>query len=306
MINKRIVKKITIVIFLTFFTINIVVAEQLQDLSIVITSCDKYSGLWKPFFTLLFKNWPSLNKGGKYQDIPIFLITNTQTFDHLRVKNITFPNEISWSDDMLKTLAQVKTKYVLYLQDDYFLTEPVNETLLEQMLAYVKKHDAAYVQIACLSIKENAQTMKQQIPIQGSPNLAEFAKHSRYRTSLQAAIWEKDAFAWLLNPEESIWNFETLGSKRSEGMTKLFLGHLNTDNDPIKYLNAVNNGLLSKEVVDYLHQQNIAFDPKLQQIPLDENSKFLIFRRKVKVFLLGEHRMAQIKKILSKIEKILG
>lgn len=145
MINKRIYKNITIVIFLTFFTINIVVAEQLQELSIVITSCDKYSGLWRPFFTLLFKNWPSLNKGGKYQDIPIFLITNKQNFDHPRVQNIKFPNEISWSDDMLKTLAQVKTKYVLYLQEDYFLTEPINEGLLDQMLEYVKKHNAAYL-----------------------------------------------------------------------------------------------------------------------------------------------------------------
>lgn len=89
-------------------------------------------------------------------------------------------------------------------------------------------------------------------------------------------------------------------------MTKLFLGHLDTANDPIKYLNAVNNGLLSKNAVDYLHSQNIAFDLKLQKIPLDENSKFLIFRRKIKEFVFGERRMAQIKKILSKIENFLG
>jgi len=66
-------------------------------------------------FILLFKNWSSLKPGGKHQNIPIFLITNKKTFNDLRVQNIQFPNEISWSDDMIETLAKVKTKYVLYL-----------------------------------------------------------------------------------------------------------------------------------------------------------------------------------------------
>jgi len=81
-------------------------------------------------------------------------------------------------------------------------------------------------------------------------------------------------------------------------MQKLFLGNLDITNDPIKYINAVTNGILSKHSIDYLHSKNIAFDPKTQQLSIDQNSKYLMFKRRLKVFLFGTERVEQIKKIL--------
>ncbi|MGI9215210.1 MAG: hypothetical protein ACR2HS_06185, partial [Gammaproteobacteria bacterium] len=199
--------------------------EGLTDLSIVITSCDKYSGLWEPFFSLLFKHWPSLleekldNKLIKHK-IPIFLISNTKTYNknHNRIKHMLFPNEISWSDNMLKTLSKVTTKYVLYLQEDYFLNKPVNEQLLVDILNYAKINNAMFIQIS--TFDSRAEKIKK---INNNINLSELDKYSPYKVNLQAGIWNKQAFEWLIKLDENLVQFEIRGSARSQGMPGLFL-----------------------------------------------------------------------------------
>jgi hypothetical protein len=275
---KNIIK---IILFsLLILDINKAYAITLEDVSIIVPSCDKYSGLWEPFFSLLFKNWPALKQGGEHQNIPIYFISNKKEFNHPRVQNIKFPNEISWSDNMIEALSQIKTKYVLYLQEDYFLTEPINEKLLVEILQYMANHDAAFVQVAEFS-PGNVQTTKQSTAIINSPNLVEVTKHSEYKVNLQAGLWEKDIFLWLVKPGENMFQFETNASKRSEGMyNKLFFRHLDRANDPIKYLNAAKNGALSIDAVNYLHSQGINFDPKAQLLPLDTDIKVKLIRFK--------------------------
>lgn len=269
--------------------------NSLQDVSIVIASCDKYSGLWNPFFTLLFKNWPSIDHG-ENNSVPIFLISNTKKFEHPRVQNILFPNEISWSDNMLETLAQVKTKYILYLQEDYFLTKPVNEQLLESMLAYMKDHDAAFLEVA--GFNNNIQTVKQKVLLEHVTTLGELNKHSLYRTSLQAGIWSKDKLAWLIKPGENAVGFEISGSKRSEGMSDLFLANIEPEHDPIQYLNVVHRGLLLKSAVDYIHQQGINFDPKLHNLRVDQDHPMILFKRKIIGYLRTASYLKKFREVL--------
>ena len=275
------VKLLMVLIIFVLFSGTSTYAALLEGVSIVIPSCDKYSGLWDPFFTLLFKNWPSLQNGGKHQDIPIFFISNKKVFEHPRVQNIRFPNEISWSDNMIETLAKVKTKYVLYLQEDYFLTESINEKLLSDLLQYTKKYNAAYTSLVSMG-----QSAKFNKIIEGSPNLVEIATDSQYRTSLQAAIWEKDVFSWLLKSGENMFVFEVDGSKRSEGIRRLFLAHVNSDLstsfDVVNYINAVDRGKILDYAVEYVNSQGISFDPEEQQLPLKNDSRLSKLKKKIK------------------------
>lgn len=281
---------------------DIINTTNINNLSIVIASCDKYAGLWEPFFKLLFQNWPSLAVDSS-NAIPIFFISNNKRFNHPRVQNIQIPNEISWSDNMLNALSKVPTKYVLYLQEDYFLTRAVNEELLKQMLEYVKNHEAVYLQIGEFS--PTVQSVKPEIIAKGSLNLAEFSKHSLYRTSLQAGIWDKDALIWLIKPGETAVDFELASSKRSEGMQRLFLAHLDVAHDPIKYINAVIGGLLLKSAVDYLHSQNIVFDPKSQPLPLDQDRKFVLFKRKMASMLITNKTKGYVEKFKKFLRSVI-
>ena len=295
-INKKF--KLKCMCLLVFISIsvhlnNVYASSNLQDLSIVIASCDKYSGLWSPFFSLLFKYWPSLIDNNKENEIPIFLIANNRKFDHPIVQHVLFPNEISWSDNIVDALSQVQTKYVLYLQEDYFLTRQVNEELLAKMLNYIKEHHVAYLEISAFNSK--VQSTKSPIIDKDIANLAEFTKHSSYRTSLQAGIWDKEALIWLIKSGETAVDFELAGSKRSEGMQRLFLAHVEVDKDPIQYINAVIGGLLLQSAVDYVHSQGIEFDPKLQPLPIDQNCKFILLKRKI-FGMLKTDRTRELKK----------
>lgn len=305
-INKKF--KLKCMCVLVFISIsvnlnNVYAGSNLQDLSIVIASCDKYSGLWSPFFSLLFKYWPSLIDNNKDNETPIFLIANKRKFDHPRVQYVLFPNEISWSDNIVEALSKVQTKYVLYLQEDYFLTRHVNEELLAKMLNYIKEHNVAYLEISAFNNK--VQSTKSPIIDKDIANLAEFTKHSSYRTSLQAGIWDKEALIWLIKSGETAVDFELAGSKRSEGMQRLFLAYLDVDKEPIQYINAVIGGLLLQSAVDYVHSQGIAFDPKLQPLPIDQNRKLILLKRKIFGMLKTDRTRALKKKIQYYFKKFI-
>lgn len=180
---------------------------------------------------------------------------------------------------MLDTLSRVKTKYILYLQEDYFLTNRVNEELLSQMLQYMREQQAAYLEVSAFN--KEVQQIKLSNVSSDINNVHEFAKHSPYRTSLQAGIWDKDALQWLIKPGETAVDFELASSKRSEGMQTLFLVHTDPNSDPIKYINAVIGGLLLQSAVDYLRTEQITFDPKLQLLPVDQDCKLTVLKRKI-------------------------
>lgn len=304
MIIKKLKLKILTILILAIISFNnSYAAINLQDLSIVVASCDKYSGLWNPFFSLLFKYWPSLIDPSKQYHIPIFLIANKKTFNNPRVQHVLFPNEISWSDNMLGALSLVKTKYVLYLQEDYFLTSQVNEELLSKMLQYMQDQQAAYLEISAFN--KEVQQIKLSNLSSGINNLHEFAKHSPYRTSLQAGIWDKEALQWLIKPGETAVDFELASSKRSEGMQKLFLAHTDPNLDPVKYINAVIGGLLLQSAIDHLRAEQIAFDPKLQPLPVDQDCKLIMLKRKLFSIIKNKHTRLIFDKCKFYLKKII-
>jgi len=92
---------------------NAATAYDLNDVTIVVSSCDKYAALWPGFFHCLFRFWPSLLT--THQNVPILLIANQKHFVHPRVRVINTGKDRGWSQNMLDTLRQVKTPYVLYM-----------------------------------------------------------------------------------------------------------------------------------------------------------------------------------------------
>lgn len=119
---------------------------------------------------------------------------------------------------MIKTLSLLKNKYVLYLQEDYFLTDKVDEELLSKLLKCMHESQSAYLEVSAFS--PLVQQLKPSNFKYDVNNIYEFNKHSPYRTSLQAAIWDKESLLWLLKSGETAVDFEVIGSTRSEGMKK--------------------------------------------------------------------------------------
>lgn len=218
-------------------------SPRLDNISIIVSSCDKFSEFWNPFFTLLFKHWPSLRT--QNVSVPLILISNYKTYPDSRVTTYPVGLDKSWSDNMLTVLKNIKTDYILYLQEDYFFNSGVNENILLDLLKAMQ--DIPYIQISDDGTFRGQQAYAPGIVIKG--------QHNRWRTSLQAAIWRKEAFEGLIKPGESPWQFEDIGSVRSEGIMRPFLAVVS--DFPITYLNASEKGFWMTDALDYIKSQGI-------------------------------------------------
>lgn len=249
--NFFIQTKILLLVFLCLLSTNAHAQTNFSNLTILVSSCDKYSPLWDPFFTLLFKQWPSLQTNN--QSIPIYLVSNSKIYPEQRVQTITIPNEKSWSDNMLLALDKIDTKYVLLALDDYWITEPVDEQRLMEAYTIMQKENLVMVQLAynnpSFHLGENHPTLSDAIYTN---------KFARYKASLQMAIWDKEALKCLLRPGENPWQFELAGTARSHGYPGVFL---NLDkNYPIKYLNASRQGHIEQNALDFALMNGLRFD----------------------------------------------
>ena len=167
---------------LWFSIINCAIANdavKINNLSILVNSCDKYSELWKPFEYYLLKHWPSLKD---HNNLPIYFISNNKFPDSTRFTSIRIKNETSWSDTFLAALNNVKTDYVLILLEDYVFYKDVNEARLQEVFDKMQQLDASYMQIA---LDDKRETGPDVIGIKG---MRYSSKHEPWRTSLQACI----------------------------------------------------------------------------------------------------------------------
>ncbi|MCE2717030.1 MAG: hypothetical protein ACK4V2_03850 [Pseudomonadota bacterium] len=238
-----------------------------SDLSIVVFSCDKYQELWKPFFEMLFKSWPSLKT--KNAHVPIYLVANSQKYNDPRITTVNIENEKSWSDNALTVLAQVKTKYVLILLEDYFFTR-IDTKRLHDVFNFMKSHDVAYCQIAYngtdIAIRKKAEVF---------PGVAEKDRYELWRTSLFACIWRTKDMAHTLKSGENIWDFEVAGNLRSQGLYGSFLTIF--ENQPVDYLNMVQQRYVNAAHLKIVNEMGIDFTPTKLEIDADHKIKLFFY-----------------------------
>ncbi len=174
-------------------------ARRSIDCALLVSSCDAYSDLWTPFFTLLSKHWPDV-------PFPIYLGTGCSDFRWPGVSVLNSPRGADWSTGMIDYLRQIDESFVLVCLEDFFLRRRVNTAEILYCLNFAKLNDA--IQVRLIPRPEP------QFYIQGQELIGECEVGSPYRLNTQAAIWRKQALIDLLRAGETIWNFEKLGNAR--------------------------------------------------------------------------------------------
>lgn len=204
------------------------------NIGIIVFSCDKYSDLWESFFHFFDKYWNDC-------PYPVYLATNTKPFNKSNLQ-LLFSNQFTkWGAETLLILNQLNHDYLIYFQDDYFLTQKVNNEEIEKLFSKMQLLNADYIRLF--------PSPGPDIKIEGEKDFGIIGANALYRTSLQCAIWKRDAFKKLITPGESNWEFEINSVNRSKDM--LFLSvyrhakeKLKKTNYPINYyyLTAVYKG----------------------------------------------------------------
>jgi hypothetical protein len=177
--------------------------------AVLVVSCDSYRDAWIPFFTLLFRYWSDC-------PYPVFLGSNFETYPDKRVTPLAIGRDVDWSANLLRMLEGIPVAGILLLQEDFLVDRPVDTPRIKRLTGCARDAGAGCLRLMPVPPPD--------LPFAASPEIGEIGRGAQYRVSLQAAWWRKDTLAAVVRPGESPWQFETLGSRRSDSIAAPFLG----------------------------------------------------------------------------------
>ena len=102
----------------------------MNNLAVLVNSCDAYENVWDAFFKMFFRFWEKCN-------CPVYLNTETKDFS-FRDRSINClhfqGNKGAWSKRLLNALQSIEEDFILMFLDDFILEEPVNDDRLKKMI----------------------------------------------------------------------------------------------------------------------------------------------------------------------------
>lgn len=186
-----------------------------KDLSILIVGFDGYKDVWDTDIYLLNKYW---------SDRPqTYLATSVLRPEYENVDVISAGEGSEWSRKAYTALKEIKTKYVLLLLEDFFISSPVDNVLVLDSLQLVIDNNIKFYQVLVQLIKS---TWEKGCPFQGEKRIKIIPQEKKYPLNLQAAIWDREFLLKTIGEENyNAWQFE---------IRQLTLCDINTDK--IEYL----------------------------------------------------------------------
>lgn len=190
----------------------------LNKYTLLVNSSDGFEDCWNPFFKLLTTNWPNF-------DLPVLLNTEFKEYSYpglqlkcTKANSKNLERRLTWSECLIEALHQIETPYVLYMQEDYFIENPVKSELIEEFFHLMENNQN--IKYIGLTHFGNCPPFK----AWGKDNrLLEIGQKAKYRIATQAALWDKKTLLSYLRAEESGWMFEIFGTKRAQKRKELFL-----------------------------------------------------------------------------------
>lgn len=177
------------------------------SIPLILSSCDKCSDLWQPFFWLLKKYWVGFDR-------KVYLCTDSKTFEYEGIDiecPLRMPKGSTWSENLMSLLSNIGAEYVLFILDDFWLKMAVDLERLTRCEEIIKKDKS--VGFICL-IKQLEPSDANPVSVE-YPDLIEYGQKTPYRVTSQVGVWRKDYLMSILRRHESAWWFEMFGSKRS-------------------------------------------------------------------------------------------
>lgn len=217
-----------------------------SSVALIVSSCDAFFDAWRPFQAFFDKFWG---------DCPfdIFLLTNELEIESPRIRGITVGEDRGWSSNLLLALGQIDHPYVLYFQEDYFLTAPVARAQLARDFAEATEAGADSL---CFRARSKFDAGFQ--PLNERNGIVPL--DSEGRTRCQVTLWKRSALQSILREGETAWNFEARGSARTREMQILSYG--SRGNAPIRYLmSAISRGLWMPEAIALCRAEGVPIEP---------------------------------------------
>ena len=190
----------------------------MENVSLLVNSCDKYATAWYPYFELVKKYWPEHPK-------KIYLNSERKRYicENLNIISINASAESTWSARLYRALEAIDTKYVIFSLEDFFLLGKVDQKAIDQCIEWMEDDpDIAVCRLSTWDAKGLEQRWK------GS-NFRIAPPTMKYRLDTQVALWNRETLMSFIDLSESPWEFEGNGSKRIISSNKKFLWYFQED-----------------------------------------------------------------------------
>ena len=163
-----------------------------MDVGVLIYSCDNYSDIWDPFFTLFFRYWNC-----PYQ---VYITAETKKCN---VENVITLNTVGakWTDRIREAVECIPTKYIVGMCEDMFFRKPVRQEIIDYCLWEMEKDNT----IANFNF-EKSNTPTEECDYD---NFSRKVCDYDYQKSCQPTLWRKDILLKLLNESQDPWEWET-------------------------------------------------------------------------------------------------
>lgn len=233
-----------------------------ENLTVLVSSCDQYQDILDPFSVCFHKFWPNC---------PLKVVLTTESYP-IKTKNWVFDEvvasgkEKSWCERLCAGLNAIDTPYILLILDDFFLSAPVQNEQMENLLAVVKKYHAAHMRLEPLPKPQRP------LPEEG---VGEYVRGHAYRVSAQVAIWDREYLIKLLQEmgKSELWYFERQGSFASEKYEQISLGCYRVT---MPYVEIICAARWLRSGVKFCKNENIPIQRALRN---DEPLSFWLYRK---------------------------
>lgn len=243
-----------------------------DQVAVLVVSCDNYSDLWQPFFTLFRRFW---------SDCPfqVYLLSNHIQCSEPEITTILVGDDISWSDNVQCGLKQIKQDYVFMFIEDLFLVDRVQTERIVELFCWIIEAEANYVRL-----NPHPKPDKPYNDLVGLVSAGTI-----YRTATVLSVWKKDVLSDLLMAGENAWEFELKGTMRSDKYDNFF----STWQKLLFVENGVIKGKWQRHVLNRLKLLKIEIIHDKRQIMTFKETaifKFIILRSKILNFFPSKYR----------------
>ena len=177
-----------------------------EDVTVLVSSCDKYEDAWEPFFRL----FSIMGVGEAFSHI--VLNTETKQFHcpYLDVRTINTPGRMTWSQRMRSVLERIESEYIFLLLEDFFIQKPFNAVQFDKLMDFFRSH----AEVGVIHTTPNSR-------IKDLPDDMFFERcFDDLNITVTAVVWRKSYLLKILRDHESNWEYEWYDGKRAKLYTE--------------------------------------------------------------------------------------
>lgn len=167
------------------------------DLSMIISSCDKFSDLWEGHIRQLDRYWPDRNT-----ERTILLTDRSTDRTYNGITVMAAGADAEWSERLKAALDTVTTEYVFITLDDYFLIKQVDNHRINEMVDIMKEYNLDYVRL----YKRPKRATREQIG--EHKGIYRVDNSIAYCVNMYAGIWKTEFARFCADCKLSAWEFE--------------------------------------------------------------------------------------------------